>query len=172
MRIRSIALVSAGALLAGFLAACGGSPDAPAEGGPASDATRVPPPTIVARIPRTPTPTAIDPLAPVPSRAIDGIVVPAGAELVDSTAATDDTDARADYRIDDVEAGDLSDWFATHLQDAGWEAPDDRDGALVFIHSEQLSARHATVGQKRTATVFFGLEEGADFTLLVEAAKP
>lgn len=171
MPIRSIALASASALFAGLLAACGGQ-DAPADDAAAVDATPIPPPTIVARIPRTPTPTAVDPLAVVPSAAIEGIVVPAGAELVDEAAATDDTDARADYRIEGVDAAELSEWFGAHMPDAGWGEPEERDGALVFIHTTQLSARHATVGQKRTATVFFGLEEGADFTLLVEAAKP
>ncbi|MCE7938213.1 MAG: hypothetical protein DYG90_06360 [Chloroflexi bacterium CFX6] len=117
------------------------------------------------------TPTPVDPLAVAPAEGIDGVVVPAGAELIEITAATDDADARADYRIADVDAAALSAWFAEHWPEAGWGEPEDRDGALVFEHAEQLSARHATVGQKRSATVVFGLDEGIDFTLLVEAPK-
>lgn len=171
MRNGSLVIIAACVALLGGTAGCGGAPSAPSDPGPAADATRVPPPTIVARVPRTATPTAIDPLAVVPAEGIEGIVVPAGAELIEITAATDDADARADYRIADVDAEALSAWFAEHWPAAGWGEPEDRDGALVFVHTKALSARHASVGQKRSATVVFDLDEGIDFTLLVEAPK-
>jgi len=163
-------------LACAVLAGCGGGPADDGEGptprpGAATPASGAVTPSLVARAPRTATPTVADPLAVAKSRAIAGVVVPAGAELVDATDADADADARADYRIDGVEAEGLSAWFAEHMPEAGWSAPEERDGALVFLHETELSARHASLGQKRTATVIFDLTDDVDFTLLVEAPK-
>jgi len=161
-----------GLVSAGTLAGCGGGePPAPDVGATPTPAGLVAGATVVARTARTATPTPVDPLSPVPSQAIDGVVVPSSAELVDSTPATDDTDARVDYRIDGVETDELQAWFTKHMPALGWDEPEARDDALVFLHTRDLSARHAGLGQKRTAMVVFDLEDGVDFTLLVEAPK-
>ena len=159
-----------------MLASCGGAPADDGDGTAPHPVTVTPDsgaatPSLVARAPRTATPTVSDPLAAVRSKVIAGVVVPAGAKLVESTAASAGADARADYRIDGVDAGALSTWFAEHLPQAGWGAPEDRDGALVFLHETELSARHASLGQKRTVTVIFDLTDEVDFTLLVEAPR-
>jgi hypothetical protein len=129
-------------------------------------------PTVIRRAPRTATPTAVDPLAAVTSKAVPGVPVPAAAELVESMPATADGDARADYRIEGVESDALSEWFSREMAKAGWGEPEERDGALVFVHDSELSERFAELGQKRTATVVFDLTDDVDFTLLVEAPKP
>lgn len=179
-----------GAITAGLtgltLAACGGGAEStapaasPSGAGTPAAALQTPGtpiaaasvPTVIRRAPRTATPTAVDPLAPVTSKAIPGVPVPAAAVLVDSTPPTAEGDARADYRIEGVEPDALAEWFSREMTKAGWGEPEERDGALVFVHDSQLSERFAGLGQKRSATVVFDLTDDVDFTLLVEAPKP
>jgi len=153
------------------LAACsqGGPPESAAE--TATPARPRATSTIVFRLapPATRTP-AVDPLAPVESDDLSGVVVPAGAELIDYVAP--DPDARADYHMAGVDYETLNAWFRDQLPRVGWDEGKDTDGALMFLHTTQLSARYAGVGLKRTATIFFEeTDEGVDFSLLVEAPE-
>jgi len=137
------------------------------------------PPTVVQR--REPPPTAtIDPseqpLAPVTVDVLPGIVVPAAALLVDSEPATSDQDARADFTMADTDVDTLVEWFREQLALADWTLAEERDGALVFLHVDDLSARFAEEGLKRTASVFFDtLDDVEDnevsFTIVAEAPK-
>ena len=158
------------------LAGCGGreatEPEEPMA--TAAPPTEAAPPTVVARMEPTATATvdpASEPLAAVASEALPGIVVPAAAELVEAIEAGEDTDARADYRIEveGVDAEALYEWFSTELPKLGWGEPEDRDGALIFLHETELSQRFAELGQKRTATLIFEPTEDIDVSILVEA---
>jgi hypothetical protein len=128
--------------------------------------------TVIARRPATATPTQPpDPLQPVGSDVIAGIVVPLGAELLKHTMATDTNDASADYAMADVDNETLLEWFREHMVALGWVEDEERDGALIFVHEEQMSGRHPD--EARGATVFFAtvedLPEGAgSFTVIVE----
>lgn len=129
-------------------------------------------PTIVRRARPTASPTAVDPLAPVAVKELPGIVVPAGATLVRFSPATPDADASADFRLAGADGAALGAWFQDQLPALGWERGDDLDGALLFLHGSQLSARHAGEGLKRSATILFAPGEEIDFTLIVEAPMP
>jgi hypothetical protein len=151
-----------------------GSELAPAEA--AGDAGAQP--TVVLRTGPTATPTVdpeSEPLAPVESDRLPGVVIPAGAFLIEHSEASGEQDAVATFVIRGVDADELYDWFAEHMTAAGWDEPEDRDGTLIFLHGEQLSARFADEGLQRTATVFFeslgDLEKGTTFTLVVEAPQ-
>jgi predicted small lipoprotein YifL len=159
------------------LSACGGkgpaedSAEAEASAAPATEAA---PPTAVVRMEPTPTATvdpAAEPMAPVASEALPGLVVPAAATLIELVEPTEDRDGRADYAIEDVDEEALYDWFVTQWPKLDWGEPEDRDGSLIFLHRTELSQRFAELGQKRTATIVFGLVDGADFSILAEAPK-
>jgi hypothetical protein len=171
-------LVVALSLVAGLaLAACGpGGAGAPASG-PGGDpaaagaaATAVITPTVVARRPVTPTP---DPLSAVPAADLPGVVVPAGATRTAFTAASAEADANADYTMPGTDTEALTAWFRTEMAKAGWKEDEERDGALIFLHGEQVSARYADEGLKRTCTVFFDAgsapEGGTSFSIVAEA---
>lgn len=180
MRSRYLApRLATGLVLAGlvFLAACGGKGqegDSAENEATAAPATEAAPPTAVVRQEPTPTATvdpAAEPLAPVASEALPGIVVPAAATLVELVEPTEDRDGRADYAIEDVDEEALYEWFVTELPKLDWDEPEDRDGSLIFLHRTELSRRFAELGQKRTATIVFGLVDGAAFSILAEAPK-
>jgi len=171
------------ALLAGtglLAVGCRAEPDA--DDAPPADATEAvaaPPstPTAVRRRLPTPTPTvdpAEQPLYPSEHDALPGIPVPLGARVVEVVAATEDADARVDFALpDDVTEDDVTAWFREQMPEHGWAESEERDGAVVFLHTEELSARHADEGLERTAMVLFEtLSEEADFSVLAEAAKP
>jgi hypothetical protein len=160
------------------LVACGGTApggsDPGADGSAATAATGAVTPTLVARLPATATPTPPpDPLAPVASDKVPGVVVPAGAELVAFTPAVEDEDAAADYIVPGISDEDLSAWFLKQMPLHGWDDGEDRGGSLIFLHTTELSARFASEGLKRTATVHFDTidaPEGAtSFSILAEA---
>jgi hypothetical protein len=168
------------ATVAAAVVGCSGreEPVAPAEGPEPTteaEATEAAPaaPTVVERDDPVPTATPeapTDPLSPVGSKPLPGVVVPAGATLVRFSPATADTDARADYAMEDADAEALAAWFLEELPQAGWGTGRDSDGALIFLHRDELSARHADEGLKRTLTVFLDSVDDADFSLVVEAA--
>ncbi|MCB0216380.1 MAG: hypothetical protein H6648_09435 [Caldilineae bacterium] len=169
----SLAAASLSCLL--LLSGCGGretsEPEAQATLAPPTEAA---PPTVVARMEPTATATvdpAAEPMAAVASEGLPGIVVPAAAELVELVEAGEDTDARADYRIDveGVDGDALYAWFSTELPKLGWGEPEDRDGALIFLHETELGQRFAELGQKRTATLIFDPTDDIDVSILVEA---
>jgi hypothetical protein len=133
-------------------------------------------PTVVQRAGPPPTPTvdpASQPLAPIESGQVTGVVIPAGAFLLDYDEAWEEQDAVATYVINGVESDELYDWFVEQMVAAGWGEPEERDGSLIFLHTSQLSARFADEELERTATVFIDslddLEGGTTFTLVVEA---
>lgn len=169
----AVVLVGAGLLLS----ACGGEPtetDAPTT--PVAQAP-VLDPTPVKR--REPTATATvdpaaNPLFPIEVDALPGIPVPIGARTIDVIEATEDTDARVDFALPEgTTIQEMTAWFREQMPEHGWEESEERDGAVVFLHGEQLSARHASQGLERTAMVLFDtLSEEADFSVLAEAAKP
>ena len=159
------------------LVACGGAPGPETPG--ASDRMGTPPtvaptPTLVARLPATATPTPPpDPLAAVENDKVPGVFVPAGAELVAFIPPTDDEDASADFTMVGVSSEALFDWFKAQMPKHGWDEGEERGGSLIFLHATELSARFASEGLKRTATVHFDTidapDGGVSFTLLVEA---
>jgi len=165
------------------VAACGGTPardpassgagtPGGAAGAAATVGTAVVTPTVVARLPK---PTATpDPLSPVTSTSLADIVVPLAAEVVRNTAADETTDAQVDYVIAGTDEDALRAWFREQLPKHGWVEDEERDGAVIFLHAKQLSARYADEGLKRTATLFLGTVEdvpagSTGFTLVVEA---
>lgn len=139
-------------------------------------------PTVVARLVPTATPTADpadDPLFPVASERLPGVPLPAGASLVrfdeavERTEDTEGSDAVGTYVIEGVDSATLYDWFVEHMADEGWGEPEDRDGALIFLHTVEESARfEGEESSQRTATVYFDtladLERGTTFTVIVE----
>lgn len=167
------------AVLAGFgllAAACGGgkepvAPATPVAEGPTATAT------VMRRREPTPTPTvdpAANPLFPIELDALPGIAVPIGARAVEVIEATEDADARVDFELPpDTTVEEMTAWFREQMPEHGWEESEERDGALVFLHDDEISARYASEGLKRTATVLFDtLSDDADFSVLAEAAKP
>ncbi len=169
-RLALLVGLASGLLMTG----CGEEPTATAEPSPTAEAIATEQPSPVARMEPTATATvdpAEEPLAPVGSEELAGIVVPAAAELVDFVEAGEETDARADYRIEveGVDSEVLYEWFVTQMMEQGWGEPEDRDGALIFLHETELGARFADLGQKRTATVIFDLTDEVDFSILAEA---
>lgn len=153
-----------------------------AEGQGQEDAVAAPPPdaepTIISRAGPTATPTvdpATQPMAPIESGQLAGVVIPAGAFLLDYDEAWEEQDAVATYVINGVASDELFDWFVEQMVAAGWGEPEERDGSLIFLHTSQLSARFADEELERTATVFFDslddLEGGTTFTLVVEAPQ-
>ena len=183
----TLALVAA--LTLPWLAACSSQKVTPppatevAVEGPAIASTEAVTSTAPTRIARqAPPPTATvdperEPLAPVPVDGVPGIVAPAGAELVEQHEATDDNDASADFVISGFDSDELSAWFEERWPVAGWVYRDERDGALFFEHGKDLSARFASEGLKRTASVYFDtvedLEDGqTGFSIVVEAPLP
>lgn len=131
--------------------------------------------TLVARLPATATPTQPpDPLSVTTSDVLPGIAVPLGAELLKHAMATDSTDASADYVVAGIDNDTLFEWFREHMSELGWVEDEERDGALIFLHEEQLSARYADEEEPRTATVFFGTvdglpEDAGSFTIIAES---
>lgn len=108
-------------------------------------------------------------LAPLPSDVIPDVVIPGGAELIEYVEPTESSDARADYLMPDSEASEIRNWFREQMPEVGWDEPTTRDGALIFIHSTQLSQRFAREGLRRTATVVFDeSDEALTITLIVE----
>lgn len=99
------------------------------------------------------------------------MVMPAGARRVRFTPASAESDASADFVLPDVANAALAEWFGTQMPKHGWDKGEDLGGALLFLHRTQLSARHASEGLKRTATVLFDPENGGDFTMIVEAPR-
>lgn len=133
--------------------------------------------TVVRRRLPTPTPTvdpAANPLFPIELDALPGIVVPIGARVVETIEATDDADARIDFALPpDTTIDDMTAWFREQMPEQGWEESEERDGALVFLHDDQISERYASEGLKRTALILFDtLSDDVDFSVLAEAAKP
>lgn len=131
-------------------------------------------PTAVERREPTPTPTPDDPWYAVEAEGLPGVPVPQGAELVgELSPADEDRDARADYALsEDMTLDELYEWYLETMPEWDWDEGEDKDGGLVFLHQEQLSARYAAEGLSRTATVIFeAIVDGADFSLLVEAPE-
>jgi hypothetical protein len=142
---------------------------------------RTPTPTLVAsREPSaTPTPEP-DPMFPVESRVIPGVLVPYSAELVvfstprlgrDSEGVRAVADARADYFVPDADADALRDWFLENLPSAGWGEGEERDGTLFFLHTVEGSLREPGDEDDeghRSATVFFDRGDGVSFTIIAE----
>lgn len=169
-QIRAAALACAGLMLA----ACSRPEPPPAT--PVAEAPAAEPTAVRRRLP-TATPTldpAADPLAPVELEALPGVPVPIGARAVEVVSATAETDARVDFALPEgTTAEEMTAWFREQMPEMGWEESEERDGAVIFLHTEQLSARHAGEGVERTAMVLFDtLSDEADFTVLAEAAKP
>jgi len=168
--LRAVALAGLGLLAA----ACSRPEDVPAT--PVAEAPAAEP-TAIRRLEPTPTPTldpAADPLAPIELEALPGVPVPIGARVVEVVTATAESDARVDFALPEGTTTEaMTAWFRERMPEMGWEESDERDGAVIFLHTEQLSARHAGEGIERTAMVLFDtLSDEADFTVLAEAAKP
>ena len=165
--MRELGRAAAALGLATVVAGCANSasPEATA---PSTEAAARPSPTIVTRI----TPEVVvlsDPLEPVESEEIPGVVVPAGATLTDFEPATGDADARADYHMDGIDPQSLRDWFSKELPAVGWAQGRDMEGSLMFLHTTQLSARYAREGLKRTCMVHFeSTDDGVDFAVIAE----
>jgi len=128
-------------------------------------------PTVV---PRRATPTldpAEAPLHPILTDELPDVPVPLGARRDEFEAATEETDALAHFEIDGVDQGELEAWFREHMAEHGWREDESAAaGGLVFEHESQQSARFASEGLPRTASVIFEtLDEDHDFTLIVEA---
>jgi len=133
-------------------------------------------PTVIAR--RAPPPTATvdaakEPMAPVAVEGLPGIVVPAAARLVRLDEGSSTEDALGAFGMSDTDGDELAAWFEEQLGAEGWVLEGERDGALLFEHSADTSARFAEEGLKRSATVFFDvaeeLKEGeTGFTIVVE----
>lgn len=168
--LAAVALACAGLLAA----ACG--PQEPPPATPVAEAPAAAPTAVRRRLP-TPTPTvdpAADPLFPIEIEALPGVPVPIGARAVEIVTATAESDARVDFALPEgTSAEEITAWFREQMPELGWEESEERDGAVIFLHTEQLSARHADQGIERTAMVLFDtLSDEADFTVLAEAAKP
>lgn len=164
-------------LLSLGLTACGGQEPAEIEPTPEETVVAEAPsatPTTVERREPTPTPTPDDPWYAVEADGLPGVPVPQGAELVgELSPADEDRDARADYALgEDMTLDELYEWYLETMPEWDWDEGEDKDGGLVFLHQEQLSARYAAEGLSRTATVIFeAIVDGADFSLLVEAPE-
>jgi|GEM_PF-6891889 hypothetical protein len=133
-------------------------------------------PTIVGRLVPTETPTpdpADDPLYPIMTERLPGVPLPAAAVLVSYDQPSEESDIAATYVIEGVTGNELTDWFKENMVQAGWEEPEERDGALIFLHTTERSARFEDEDDnQRTATVFVDslakLEGGTTFTVIVE----
>lgn len=160
------------------IAACApGGEQAPAADDPADvsgaagpTATSIVTPTVIVRVPVTPTP---DPLSPIAAPDLPEVVVPAGASRTAFSPADETADANAEYTMPGLDTEALTAWFRAEMTKAGWTEDEERDGALIFLHGKQLSARYAGEGLKRTCTVFFDTgtapEGGAAFSVVAEA---
>ncbi len=142
---------------------------------PAGAGTPEAAPTIVVRLEPSATPTVdpkADPFFAIEIEELTGVPVPIGAELIEFVPATDVGDARADFSMPEVEDEQIEAWFLEWMPEHGWDEGDERDGGgLVFLHTEEVSARYSSEGLKRTATVILDtLDDEIDFSLLVEAA--
>ena len=181
-----IGMTSAIIALTLFGSACGRGADGDADGAvptedaallvtPEGSADRSVAPTVVARAEPTASPTVdpeADPFYPLVGDELPDVPVPIGAERVEFIEATENSDARADYTMADVDDETIAAWFLEQMPEHGWDEGEERTGGgLVFLHEDQISERYASEGLKRTATVIFDtLEDDVDFSLLVEAA--
>jgi len=158
-------------------AACAGAGDEPEQVTTPVALLPAASPTVVARRAPTATPTVdpvANPLHPIELDALPGVPVPIGARPITTIPATAEADARVDFALPaDTSVEDMTAWFREQMAEHGWEEGEEREDALVFLHGEQLSARHASEGLERSAMVLFDtLSEEADFSVLAEAAKP
>jgi hypothetical protein len=161
-----------------FAAACGGDAQPAQEGEilqAVSPVALTATSTAVARREPSSTPTPLpDPMSPVNSRHVPGVVVPFSAQLtlMDADQGAEPeagTDLLVEYLIPEGDADTLRAWFREHMAAGGWDEGEDRDGALMFRHTTEHSLRGDEDEPMRTVTIFFGLSDGATISILAEA---
>jgi hypothetical protein len=158
-------------------AACsrGGSPP-PQDGAVLRSVSPVPSEPERTAVPRrapaaTPTPEP-DPLSPVESAVVPGVPVPYAAQLVlldTGQEGASGSDWLAEYLVPDAADDELRDWFLRQMPEFGWDEGEDRDGALLFRHTSEPSAREGE-GAYRAATIVFARRGGVSFSILAEPA--
>jgi hypothetical protein len=161
-----------------FAAACGGQDQPTPEGEVLQAVTPVastPTSTVIARREPSATPTPLpDPMSPVDSSHVPGVVVPYSAQLalLDAAQGTEPeagTDLLVEYLIPEADADVLRAWFREHMPAAGWDEGEERDGALLFRHTTERSQRGDEDEPMRTVTIFFGVSDAATISILAEA---